>query len=73
MTMRIYDLHLMLKTNRELMTLFERFSDPNNKNPYGQYMVVQEMTRRLGRRMITDDIVPLFKQYKLNGAGDKYE
>lgn len=53
-------------TNRELFTEYER-SDKAQKYP-----LVEEMTKRIGRKMITKEVVPLFKQYKLNGAGDKY-
>lgn len=53
-------------TNRELFTEYER-SDKTR-----QYPLVEEMTKRIGRKMITKEVVPLFKQYKLNGAGDKY-
>jgi hypothetical protein len=53
-------------TNRELFTEYER-SDKAQ-----QYPLVEEMTKRIGRKMITKEVVPLFKQYKLNGAGDQY-
>lgn len=53
-------------TNRDLMTQYER------SDPAGRYALVEEMTRRLRWKMITKDVVPVFKQYKLNGAGDKY-
>lgn len=55
-----------LMTNRELFTEYER------SDKAGQYPLIEEMTKRLGRTMITREIVPMFKQYKLNGAGDKY-
>ena len=55
-----------MMTNRELFTEYER-SDKAQ-----QYSLVEEMTKRIGRKMITKEVVPLFKQYKLNGAGDKY-
>jgi hypothetical protein len=55
-----------MMANRELFTEYER-SDKS-----GQYFLVEEMTKRLGWKMITKDVVPVFKQYKLNGAGDKY-
>lgn len=55
-----------MMTNRELFTEYER-SDKTR-----QYPLVEEMTKRLGRKMITKEVVPLFKQYKLNGAGDEY-
>ena len=54
-------------TNRELFTEYER-SDKAQ-----QYPLVEEMTKRIGRKMITKEVVPLFKQYKLNGAGDQYK
>lgn len=56
-----------MMTNRELFTEYER----SNKSE--QYPLVEEMTRRIGRKMITKEVVPLFKQYKLNGAGDQYK
>lgn len=50
-------------TNRELFMEYE-------DNPK-QYEVLAEMAKRINRKMITPDVVPIFKQYKLNGAGDQ--
>ena len=50
-------------TNRELFMEYE-------DNPK-RYEVLAEMARRINRKMITPDVVPIFKQYKLNGAGDQ--
>ncbi len=50
-------------TNRELFIEYE--SDPK------RYDVLAEMAKRINRKMITPDVVPIFKQYKLNGAGDQ--
>lgn len=50
-------------TNRELFIEYE-------DNPK-RYEVLAEMARRINRKMITPDVVPIFKQYKLNGAGDQ--
>ena len=55
-------------TNRQLMVEYER---PDSKN--NRYVLVEEMTKRLGWKMITNEVVPVFKQYKLNGAGDRYQ
>ena len=49
-------------TNRELFMEYE--NSPN------RYEVLAEMAKRINRKMITPDVVPIFKQYKLNGAGD---
>lgn len=54
-------------TNRELMIEYYK-ADMAYK-----YSLVQEMTKRLGWTMITNDVVPVFSQYKLNGAGDQYK
>lgn len=62
----VRNLNPSMMTNRELFTEYER-SDKARQHP-----LVEEMTKRIGRKMITKEVVPLFKQYKLNGAGDKY-
>ena len=49
-------------TNRELFMEYE--------NSPKRYEVLAEMAKRINRKMITPDVVPIFKQYKLNGAGD---
>ena len=36
-----------------------------------KYEALAEMTKRIHQTMITPDIVPIFRQYKLNGAGDQ--
>ena len=53
-------------TNRELMTEYQR-AEPGRK-----YGLVVEMAKRINRNIITPDVVPIFSQYKLNGAGDMY-
>ena len=53
-------------TNRELFTAYERSIKAD------QYPLVEEMTKRIGWKMITKEVVPVFKQYKLNGSGDRY-
>ena len=55
-----------MMTNRELFTEYER------SDKAGQYPLVEEMAKRIGRTMITKEVVPIFKQYKLNGAGNEY-
>lgn len=50
-------------TNRELYEEFREETGPR------RYEALSEMARRLRRVMITEDVVPVFKQYKLNGAG----
>ena len=62
----------MMKRNPELMTNRELFTEYERSDKAGQYPLIEEMTKRIGRKMITKEVVPLFKQYKLNGAGDKY-
>lgn len=54
-----------LMTNRELFNMYEA-ADGHQK-----YYALAEMTRRINRNMITPDVVPIFKQLKLNGAGDQ--
>mgnify|MGYP006988842222 CR=1 FL=1 len=53
-------------TNRELYTEWER-----GKKDERHFLILQEMTKRLGRKLIMGDTPALFKQYKLNGAGDQ--
>lgn len=53
-------------TNRELMTAY----DSDSKGM--KYIFVAEMAKRIHRNLVTPDVVPIFKQYKLNGAGDEY-
>lgn len=53
-------------TNRELYTEWEQ-----NKKDERHYLILREMARRLGRKMILGDTAAMFKQYKLNGAGDQ--
>lgn len=62
--MKVYDTAMM--NNRELMTEYE------SADKTARYPLVEEMTKRLGWKMITPEVVPVFKQYKLNGAGDRY-
>jgi hypothetical protein len=52
-------------TNRELDEEYRR------DNPVTRFNVLTEMTKRIHRRMITPDVVSIFRQYKLNGAGDQ--
>ena len=54
---------IRIMTNRELFTEYE-------DNPK-RYEVLAEMAKRINRMMITPDVAPIFKQYKLNGAGDQ--
>ena len=54
---------ISIMTNRELFTEYE--------NSTKRYEVLAEMAKRINRKMITPDVVPIFKQYKLNGAGDQ--
>lgn len=56
-----------MMTNRELFTRWE------GSKKSERYPLVEEMTKRLGWKMITNDVVPVFSQYKLNGAGDQYK
>ena len=56
-----------IMTNRDLMTEYEGSDNPS------RYALVEEMAKRLRWKMITKDVVPVFKQYKLNGSGDKFD
>ncbi len=54
-------------TNRELDNAYR---EAKNGDKYG---ILVEMAKRINRHMITPDILPIFRQYKLNGAqGDRY-
>lgn len=54
-------------TNRELYTEWEQ-----GRKDERHYSIVQEMAKRLNRKMIGKDIPADFKHWKLNGAGDQY-
>ncbi len=54
---------ISMMTNRELFTAYER----NER----RYEVVVEMAKRINLKMVMLDTVAIFKQYKLNGAGDQ--
>ena len=54
-----------IATNRELDTEYRR------NRPQTKFEVLAEMTKRVHRQMVTPDIVQLFRQYKLNGAGNE--
>ena len=54
---------ISMMTNRELFTAYE-----SNER---RYEVVVEMAKRINRKMVMPDTVAIFKQYKLNGAGDE--
>lgn len=56
-----------LMTNRELYTEWEKAERDER-----HYKILQEMTKRLKRKFILCDTPAVFKQYKLNGAGDQY-
>ena len=52
-------------TNRELDNEY-RQNDPQTR-----FDVLREMTKRINRKMVTPDVLQIFRQYKLNGAGDQ--
>lgn len=52
-------------TNRELNTEYESGSAVT------KYEALQEMAKRIHRKIITPDVLPIFRQYKLNGAGNQ--
>jgi len=52
-------------TNRELDTEYREGS------PATKYEALVEMTKRIHKHYITPDVVEIFRQYKLNGAGDQ--
>lgn len=54
-----------IMTNGELYEMYETATDNR------RYVALAEMTRRIHRTMVTDDVPRIFKQYKLNGAGDQ--
>ena len=54
---------ISMMTNRELFTAYE-----SNER---RYEVIAEMAKRINQHMIMPDTVAIFKQYKLNGAGDE--
>ena len=56
-------IEVSIMTNRELFEAYK--TDPK------RYEFLAEMTKRIKRKMFTPDVVPIFKQYKLNGAGDQ--
>ena len=55
-----------IMTNRELYTEWIQ-----GKKDERHYSILQEMTKRLNLKFIVGDIPAIFKQYKLNGAGDQ--
>lgn len=66
-------MNLTMMTNRELFTEYEESANyPKNTKRYAmRYAILEEMARRINRKMITPDVVSIFSQYKLNGAGDQ--
>lgn len=54
-----------IATNRELDNAYREA-----KNDGDKYAVLVEMAKRIGEHMITPDVLPIFRQYKLNGGGD---
>lgn len=52
-------------TNRELYTEWAE-----GRTDERHYEILREMTKRLNRKFIIGDTPTVFKQYKLNGAGD---
>ncbi len=60
-----------MKPEISIMTNRELFNEYEDKKSGIRYEVMTEMARRINRKLITPDVVPIFKQYKLNGAGDQ--
>ena len=54
-----------IMTNGELYEMYETATDNR------RYVALAEMARRIHRTMVTDEVPRIFKQYKLNGAGDQ--
>ena len=52
-------------TNRELYEMYETATDNR------RLVALAEMARRLHNAMVIDEVPRIFKQYKLNGAGDQ--
>ena len=52
-------------TNRELDTEYRTGTQLT------RYEALAEMARRIHQPFITPDVVQIFRQYKLNGAGDQ--
>ena len=54
-------------TNREL---WQEYTDGTGA---AKYAALEEMAKRVNRAFITPDVVPIFSQYKMNGAqGDRW-
>ena len=54
-------------TNRELWTAY------TDGTGAAKYSALEEMAKRISRTLVTPDVAPIFKQYKLNGAqGDRW-
>lgn len=56
---------IKIMTNREVFTEYE------NTTGTRRFAALTEMAKRINRHMITNDVPAIFKQYKLNGAGDQ--
>lgn len=57
-----------IATNRELDNAYREA-----KNGLDRYYVLVEMANRIHKHMITPDVLPEFRRWKLNGAqGDRY-
>ena len=53
-------------TNRELMEEYK------HGDAGARFSALTEMAKRIHRNIIAPDVVSIFSQYKLNGAGDMY-
>ena len=51
-----------------MMTNGELYEEYKTGDKATQYAMLAEMAKRISRKMITPDVLPIFKQYKLNGA-----
>ena len=58
-----------MMTNRELFTMYQE--SKGGKRSAFRYAVLEEMAKRINRKMITPAVVSIFSQYKLTGAGDE--
>ena len=55
-----------IMTNRELYTEWEE-----GQRDERHFSILQEMAKRINQKFVSRDTPAVFKQYKLNGAGDQ--
>lgn len=60
-----------MKFNAALATNRELDEEYKNNDPRTKHEALCEMAKRIHRQMGTPGVVAIFRQYKLNGAGDQ--